>query len=331
MKTGDQPHLVKGEAVKTMVMTVTVFVLFLLSVPFCFAQYDAVTAVRFKDGSVVLGKVVEVVADTIKILKPDGNIETRRYQDVASFIMGPYSGGQPATPPPAQPPGVASPPSPPYPGTAYPPPPPPVYAPPPPPSVYAPPPPPPPPQRVYYPSPKNYFSFKAGIYSPQSDQLNNFDTGFSGEVAFGHYFHKNLAVELGLGLLAVDSYNDRYRYNYYGYHDWHRISAIPITVSLKPVLSLPPFELYGLAGGGLYIINVELNTYPGYFEETDAVFGGHLGAGFAWNINPRLAIGLEGKYIWAEKKFDRTINNVNYEIDADLRGFTTTFNFTLRF
>ena len=49
--------------------------------------------------------------------------------------------------------------------------------------------------------PSNYFVFKGGIYSPQTNDLDGFDTGFNGELAIGHYFDKNWAVELGAGVL----------------------------------------------------------------------------------------------------------------------------------
>jgi hypothetical protein len=45
----------------------------------------------------------------------------------------------------------------------------------------------------------NYLVLKGGIYSPQNDKLDKFDTGFNGELAIGRYFNKNLAIELASG------------------------------------------------------------------------------------------------------------------------------------
>ena len=53
----------------------------------------------------------------------------------------------------------------------------------------------------------NYFAVKAGAYFPEDkwDVLDlgvfeySLDTGFNGELVFGHYFHRNWAIELGVG------------------------------------------------------------------------------------------------------------------------------------
>jgi opacity protein-like surface antigen len=299
----------KENAMKTIVSAVTIFVIFLLSVSVCFAQdYQSITAVKFKDGSIVRGKIIEMNPTTIKILKPDGNIETRRYQDVASFIEGPYSGEQPPSRPSVPPPPNVPPP----------------YG-----------PPPPTPYATYYRAPANYFVFKGGVYTPESDELRHFDSGFNGEIAFGHYFHPNFALELGAGYFEV---KPTYRSHYYygGSSEKDRIWVVPITLSLKPALQFPPFELYALGGGGLYIINVETSGNLGQtgsfsFSDNGSVFGAHLGAGLNWNITPRVAIGVEGKYIWAEKKFEKTVNNTTVQVNADVQGFQTTLNLSFRF
>jgi hypothetical protein len=51
----------------------------------------------------------------------------------------------------------------------------------------------------------NYFTIKGGIYSPESDDLEGFDTGSALEIAFGHYFNRNFTLELGLGHLKTDA------------------------------------------------------------------------------------------------------------------------------
>ncbi len=209
---------------------------FLFSASLCFAQdYQSITAVKFKDGSIVRGKIIEMNPTTIRILKPDGNIETRSYQDVASFIQGPYPGERPPSGPPVPPPPSAPPPPLPqqYPSPPYPPP---QYL------------PPPRPYATYYRAPANYFIFKAGVYSPESDELRHLDSGFNGEIAFGHYFHPNFALELGAGYFEAESTHRRHDYRYYSdSREEDRIWVVPITLSLKPALQFPPFELYALA------------------------------------------------------------------------------------
>lgn len=308
---------------KTTITAVTISLFFLFSASLCFAQdYQSITAVKFKDGSIVRGKIIEMNPTTIRILKPDGNIETRSYQDVASFIQGPYSGERPPSGPPVPPPPSAPPPPPPqqYPSPPYPPP---QYL------------PPPRPYATYYRAPANYFVFKAGVYSPESDELRHLDSGFNGEIAFGHYFHPNFALELGAGYFEAESTHRRHRY-YWDSREEDSIWVVPITLSLKPALQFPPFELYALGGGGLYIINVEATRNPGQtgsfsFSDNSSVFGAHLGGGLNWNITPRVAIGVEGKYIWAEKKFEKRVNNTNFQVNADIQGFQTTLNLSFRF
>ncbi len=194
----------------------------------------------------------------------------------------------------------------------------------------------PPPTRPYagyYRLPASYFAFKAGAYSPESDELRHFDTGFNGEIAFGYYFHPNFALELGAGYFETEA---RFGSHFGDFSEKDRIWVVPITLSLKPAVHLYPFEIYGLAGGGWYIIDVKSSgnredTGPFSFSDTGNVFGGHLGGGINWNITRNVFLGLEGKYIWAEKHFDKTINGIPLRVDADVQGFRGTVNLGFRF
>jgi len=49
-------------------------------------QFQSITAVEFKDGTIIGGKILEMNADIIKIEKPDGNVEVRKFSDAARFI-----------------------------------------------------------------------------------------------------------------------------------------------------------------------------------------------------------------------------------------------------
>ena len=44
------------------------------------------TAIEFKDGTIIQGKIIEINANIIKIQKPDGTIEVRKFSDAKSFI-----------------------------------------------------------------------------------------------------------------------------------------------------------------------------------------------------------------------------------------------------
>jgi len=45
----------------------------------------------------------------------------------------------------------------------------------------------------------NYLTLKPGIHSPQSNDLDDFDNGFNGEIAIGRRFNPNMSLEMGLG------------------------------------------------------------------------------------------------------------------------------------
>ncbi len=83
------------------------------SLPFCFiftfflllsfsigsaGDYQSVTAVKFRDGSIVQGEILNANSSTIKIRRPDRIIEVRRYEDVDYFMIGPHLVDQQAPP-----------------------------------------------------------------------------------------------------------------------------------------------------------------------------------------------------------------------------------------
>ena len=55
-------------------------------------DFQSITAVEFKDGTTIRGKIIEMNADIIRIQKLDGNVETRKFNDAARFIK---EGGSP--------------------------------------------------------------------------------------------------------------------------------------------------------------------------------------------------------------------------------------------
>ena len=54
----------------------------------------------------------------------------------------------------------------------------------------------------------NYVVVKGGIYSPQTSDLNGFNTGFNGEAAFGRYFDRNWAIEGSTGNFETSGNKD---------------------------------------------------------------------------------------------------------------------------
>ena len=77
-----------------LVAVITVFVTF-LGLP-AFSQtkeFQSITAVEFKDGSIIEGSIIEMNASIIKIQKPDGTIEVRKFSDAKRFIK--FGEGEP--------------------------------------------------------------------------------------------------------------------------------------------------------------------------------------------------------------------------------------------
>ncbi len=179
---------------------------------------------------------------------------------------------------------------------------------------------------------QNYVVGKMGVYSPQSNDLESYDNGFNGEIALGHYFNRNLAGEVGLGYFGTGG--TFYGYNGYdGYFsDDVSIDVVPMTASLKAILPLnSQVELYGIGGIGLYFVNANIDTssqYRGHYStsDDDATLGAHLGGGITINMDKRLFLGAEAKYLWANANF-----NGNLQGDVDLDGFIFTANIGYRF
>lgn len=166
----------------------------------------------------------------------------------------------------------------------------------------------------------NYFSVKAGAYSPQSDDLDEFDTGFNGEIAIGHYFNPNFAFELGVGHFKTEA-----SFPEFGERD--EIKAVPVTLTAKAIYPVNGLEMFGEAGVGVYFATGESNfTYGGaryHFDDDDTAFGFHLGLGANFDITPNIFLGVEGRYLWAEAEFGG--------INSDLDGYIITGTLGFRF
>lgn len=162
----------------------------------------------------------------------------------------------------------------------------------------------------------NYVAFKAGVYSPSdtydlnNTHLNN-KTGFSGEIAAGHYLMPMLALEFGGGYFERKASDIK-------------VKVIPVIATAKVILPLGVVEPYGLFGFGAYV--TELNVHDTQTEirnDTKVTYGFHGGAGLNVNLTDIVFVGAEGKYIWAKPKFGGD--------DIKLNGFITTANLGFRF
>jgi outer membrane protein W len=173
---------------------------------------------------------------------------------------------------------------------------------------------------AYGPKP-NYFTFKAGIYSPQSNDLDGFDTGFNGEIAFGHYFNKNVAAEFGTGYFYTEGDFAGINPIYGRYSETDKIKVIPLTLSIKGIIPFERAEFYAFAGVGLYFVrgeaDVQFSSFSASIDDDVVAFGPHIGIGANINITEDVFIGLEGKYIWAEAEFAK----YGYTLDVRIDGY----------
>jgi outer membrane protein W len=178
----------------------------------------------------------------------------------------------------------------------------------------------------------NYFVAKAGAYFPQDkwDVLDlgvfeySLDTGFNGELAFGHYFNRNWALEFGIGYFQTSG-DDTFGTIV---SSKSSMDVMPVTLAIKGIIPADKFEIYGLGGIGAYFVWVDEKLNGIKFSDQDIVFGGFLGAGVNYNITPTAFIGLEGKYLWTDKaSFSDGLWGQKHKLD----GWIATFNVGFRF
>ena len=175
----------------------------------------------------------------------------------------------------------------------------------------------------------NYVVAKGGIYSPQSGDLSGFDSGFNGEVAFGHYFDRNWVLEGGIGNFETSGRKDLLLIP--GSSPTSvRFRVVPLTATFKGLIPVNKFEFYGIGGIGAYYLETDLDDLDNSRRHRDSdresasLFGGFLGLGGTFNLTPRLFIGLEGKYLWTTTA---TIINAK----TNLTGIQATANIGFRF
>lgn len=155
----------------------------------------------------------------------------------------------------------------------------------------------------------NYVVAKGGFYTPDSNSLDGFDSGFAGEVALGHEFARNFGGEVAAGYFKAD------RSAISG-----KMSAVPVTVTALLKLPLDVVELYAGAGLGAYRTKFEA---AGSASSSDTAFGYHVTAGGRADLSQQLFVGAEFRYLWAKASFDGT--------DRKLDGYATTINLGIRF
>lgn len=163
-----------------------------------------------------------------------------------------------------------------------------------------------------------------------------FDTGFNGEIAFGHYFTPNIAGELGIGYFKSETDTA------FGFDPSlglvtadAELTVIPVTLNVKLAYPVGGIELYALAGVGVYISEMKIHgTVPAFGlsisdSDDDTAFGFNLGLGANFNITPNVYLGAEVKYLRAEPSFSFPF--LLLEGDVKIDGIQATANLGCRF
>ena len=170
---------------------------------------------------------------------------------------------------------------------------------------------------------RDYIIGKGGVYSPTGglDDLN-FGEGFNGEVAWGHYFSTNFALEVGAGYFESDD-----------------IRVVPFLATGKAIYPTGNWELFAEVGVGAYFAKFDAtlnNPVAGVivFDDDDTVFGLSLGFGVNYNITEEFYLGLEGKYLLtSDAEFGGTATATGglASLETDLDGVIVTAVFGFRF
>jgi opacity protein-like surface antigen len=180
--------------------------------------------------------------------------------------------------------------------------------------------------------------FKAGPYTPTGD-LDKLDTGFSGDITFGHIFDPNLAIEGSLGYFGTDgTVNDKVSPGLGVYSENDTYDVFTFLLTLKGFVTLQRVELYGGGGIGAYFTQFKININSpsaGFLrvDDEDVVFGGHLLAGVNVAITPGWFVGVEGKYVITGNvsPSDSHLPNEPELLENNLNGFMITGNIGFRF
>ena len=188
-----------------------------------------------------------------------------------------------------------------------------------------------------------YIAFKPGIYSPQSSDLEDFDTGFSGEIALGVRTNPFFAAELGFGYFETEG-EERFAGvidgSTFTERDKADIGVFPITFTLKGILPYQKWEFFWLGGAGAFIVSGEIKAtgvidgtpFSIKLDDTETVLGSFLGGGLHYNITPNLFIGIEAKYLWtSDVELEDRILGVPIEAEFNMDGIIASGVIGFRF
>ncbi len=169
-----------------------------------------------------------------------------------------------------------------------------------------------------------YLSLKGGVFLPNGKSgngLNSFDAGYSVDLGLGVKLEQYVAIELGTGVYTAkgstvtDTISDR-----------KELYAVPVTVTIKGLLSLERTELYAGAGGGYYFgaMDRKQTTAAGTVDETShgGALGYHVVAGADYRLNKSVSLGAEFKWFATKPELEFTENGSKTKNKWELGGST---------
>lgn len=185
---------------------------------------------------------------------------------------------------------------------------------------------------------RNYMQLKLGVLQPSGDRDDaDFDTGFSGALAYGRYLTDNLILEATYDVSVTDKELQGSNSTTGNYDQDNYLATEAILLTLKGEYPVGPFRVFGGGGIGWYgaCLNGDIDTEKiGSFDvnDTDSAFGLHVVAGANYDFNDRFFMGLEGTYRWTDDiEINKTAASVPVDYSGDLSGFTLTLNAGFRF
>jgi hypothetical protein len=125
-----------------------------------------------------------------------------------------------------------------------------------------------------------YVMFRGGWYLPDKPSGMNIGTG--AEAGYGIQPLKWLAAEATFGFIETNDYDDNL-------NNMHRtIQMVPITATIRAILPFNQFDLYALAGGGVYYTMLK---YDNVNQEPAADTGDKTLYGYQYGIGAALKTG----------------------------------------
>ena len=178
-----------------------------------------------------------------------------------------------------------------------------------------------------------YVAIKGGIYNPTND-LDDYDTGFNGEIAINRYLSQYFALEAATGYFRTSG-SEKGIYLGYPYSGDVDINVIPVTATGKGIIPFDFGEVYAGVGAGIYFVGGHFDDDSSNLSlsDNDSVWGMQFLGGVSFDITDIIFVGVEGKYIMTQGvEMEDNINGIKVEAPKfNVNGYTVSALLGLRF